>query len=95
MTYKRLIQKMFKDISAQIFENIYKKPKKIIPWIVGMFNKKIDSLQTNKLDLEKNIKLAFDRSYIKSFDYRSFRFKTFEKKNTNIKGNINKANYFI
>jgi len=87
MTYRRLIQKMFKDISSQILENIYKKPKKIIPWVISMFNKKIENLQSNKQDLEKNIKLAFDRSYIKSFDYRSFRFKTFEKKNTNIKGN--------
>ena len=84
----RLIRRIYKELGDQIIENMNSKPKKTIPVLITRFKKKIEDTLSQKLDLDKSIKLSFDRYYTKSFDYRSFKFKNFEKKNTNAKAFI-------
>ncbi len=87
-TQIRLIRRIYKELGDQILENMRSKPKKTIPVLITRFRKKIEDTMNQKIDLEKTIKMSFDRYYAKSFDYRSFKFKNFEKKNTNAKAFI-------
>ena len=87
-TQIKLIRRIYKELGDQIVENMNSKPKKTIPVLITRFKKKIEDTLNQKIDLDKSIKLSFDRYYTKSFDYRSFKFKNFEKKNTNAKAFI-------
>ena len=53
--------------------------------VIKRFNIRIEEAKKQKQEEEKNIKSHFDRIYAKSFDYRSFKFKNFDKRNNNSK----------
>ena len=87
-THIRLIRRIYKELGDQIIENLNSKPLKTIPVLVTRFKKKIEETLNQKIDLDKSIKLSFDKLYTKSLDHKSFKFKNFEKKNTNAKAFI-------
>ena len=84
----RFIAQFYKEYSGQVLETLHTHPKDTIPIIINRFKKRMEEAQNQKVDLEKNIKLSFDRFYFKSFDHRSFKFKNFDKKNNNAKAFI-------
>ena len=57
----------------------------IINVVIKRFNNRIEEAKKQKEEEEKTIKAHFDKIYIKSFDYRSFKFKNFDKRNNNSK----------
>ena len=61
------------------------KPVGVIDILTERFHKRIEEFKKKKEEEEKTIKSHFDRIYAKSFDYRSFKFKNFDKKNNNAK----------
>jgi histone deacetylase complex regulatory component SIN3 len=61
------------------------KPVGVINILTERFHKRIEEFKKKKEEEEKTIKSHFDRIYAKSFDYRSFKFKNFDKKNNNAK----------
>ena len=56
------------------------KPVGLIDILAEKFHKRIEEFKKKKEEEEKTIKSHFDRIYAKSFDYRSFKFKNFDKK---------------
>ena len=66
-------------------EKLIDKTEGTINIIVKRFNQRIEEAKKKKEEEEKTIKSHFDRIYAKSFDYRSFKFKNFDKKNNNAK----------
>ena len=86
------ISMFYKEYGARILQGINAHPVDTIPIVINRFKKRIEEAQSQKIDLEKNIKLSFDRFYVKSFDYRSFKFKNFERKNNNAKAFIKEIN---
>jgi histone deacetylase complex regulatory component SIN3 len=81
----RFISRFYKDYGQQVLQGIENHPKDTIPIVINRFKKRLDDAISQKTELEKNIKISFDRFYFKSFDYRSFKFKNIEKKNNNAK----------
>lgn len=86
------ISMFYKEYGTRILQGINSHPRDTIPIVINRFKKRIEEAQSQKMDLEKNIKLSFDRFYLKSFDYRSFKFKNFERKNNNAKAFIKEIN---
>lgn len=82
------IKKVYKEYSQQILESLNSNPIEISDIIMERLKKRLIEAQSQKIELEKNIRSSFDRFYSKSFDYRSFKFKNNEKKNTNSKAFI-------
>ena len=81
----KFIKRFYKDCGDKIIEGILHDPKNALNVIIKRFNIKITDSIKKKKELEKSIKIPFDRVYQKSFDYRSFKFKNFDKKNNNHK----------
>ena len=81
----RLIIRYYRDFGPNLLSKIIKNPIGIIDILILRFSKRIEEAKTKKEDEEKTIKSHFDRIYVKSFDYRSFKFKNFDKKNNNAK----------
>jgi paired amphipathic helix protein Sin3a len=79
------ITRFYQTYSNKIIQSLLSHPKKTIDIILNRFNKRIEEKQNQKEETEKNNKSSFDRFYSKSFDYRSFKFKNFDKKNNNAK----------
>jgi paired amphipathic helix protein Sin3a len=77
------ITRFYQTYSNKIIQSLLSHPKKTIDIILNRFNKRIEDKQNQKEETEKNNKSSFDRFYSKSFDYRSFKFKNFDKKNNN------------
>lgn len=84
----RFITFFYKEYSSQVLQGIKTHPRDAIPIVINRFKKRIEEAQNQKVELEKNIKLSFDRFYYKSFDHRSFKLKNFEKKSNNSKAFI-------
>ena len=82
----RLIVRYYRDYGSKVIKSLIENPSKVInSVIVPRFNQRIQEAKNQKEDEEKSIKTHFDRIYAKSFDYRSFKFKNFDKKNNNAK----------
>ena len=81
----RLLVRYYRDYGQKVIMGIIKNPKNIINVIISRFNSRIQEAKNQKEEEEKTIKSHFDRIYAKSFDYRSFKFKNFDKKNNNQK----------
>jgi histone deacetylase complex regulatory component SIN3 len=81
----RFIFRFYKEYGQQVLEGIEYHPKDTIPIVINRFKKRLDEALSQKIELEKTIKASFDRFYFKSYDYRSFKFKNYEKKNNNAK----------
>lgn len=81
----KFIIRFYRDYGQKIIQGILQNPKKTIPIVITHFKKRIEETSNQKIDIEKTIKVSFDRFYNKSFDYRSFKFKNFDKKNNNAK----------
>ena len=79
----RLIVRYYRDYGPKVIKGLIDNPKQVIKVITCRFNNRIEAAKTQKEDEEKTIKSHFDRIYAKSFDYRSFKFKNFDKKNNN------------
>ena len=79
----RLLVRYYRDYGQKVIMGIIKNPKNIINVIISRFNSRIQEAKNQKEEEEKTIKSHFDRIYAKSFDYRSFKFKNFDKKNNN------------
>jgi histone deacetylase complex regulatory component SIN3 len=84
----RDISRFYKEYAVQVLQGIEDHPKDTIPIVIKRFKKRMEEAQNQKIELDKTIKLSFDRFYVKSFDYRSFKFKNFDKKNNNAKAFI-------
>jgi paired amphipathic helix protein Sin3a len=84
----RFISRFYKDYGIQVLQGIENHPRDTIPIVINRFKKRLDDAISQKTDLEKSIKISFDRFYFKSFDYRSFKFKNIEKKSNNAKAFI-------
>ena len=81
----RLIIRYYRDCGPTILNTLMEKPVGVIGILIERFHKRIDEARKQKEEEEKTIKSHFDRIYAKSFDYRSFKFKNFDKKNNNSK----------
>ena len=81
----RLIIRYYRDFGHTLLSNLIDKPIGVIDILIDRFHKRIEEAKNQKEEGEKTIKSHFDRIYTKSFDYRSFKFKNFDKKNNNIK----------
>ena len=79
----RLIVRYYRDYGQKVIQGLIDNPKEVINVINLRFKSRIDEAKTQKEDEEKTIKSHFDRIYAKSFDYRSFKFKNFDKRNNN------------
>ena len=79
----RLIVRYYRDYGPKVIQGLINNPKNVINVILMRFNNRIEEAKAQKEDEEKSIKSHFDRIYAKSFDYRSFKFKNFDKKNNN------------
>ena len=79
----RLIVRYYRDYGPKVIQGLINNPKNVINVILVRFNNRIQEAKAQKEDEEKSIKSHFDRIYAKSFDYRSFKFKNFDKKNNN------------
>ena len=79
----RLIVRYYRDYGPKVIQGLINNPKNVINVILVRFNNRIEEAKAQKEDEEKSIKSHFDRIYAKSFDYRSFKFKNFDKKNNN------------
>ena len=84
----RFISFFYKEYYSQVLQGIKTHPREAVPIVINRFKKRIDEASNQKTELEKNIKLSFDRFYYKSFDHRSFKLKNFEKKSNNAKAFI-------
>ena len=82
---KRLIIRYYRDYGPTVINGLITNPINVINVLIKRFNNRIEEAKKSKEDEEKSIKSHFDRIYIKSFDYRSFKFKNFDKKNNNSK----------
>ena len=82
---KRLIIRYYREYGFKVIDGLINNPNKIINVVVKRFNNRIEEAKKQKEEDEKTIKSHFDRIYIKSFDYRSFKFKNFDKRNNNSK----------
>jgi histone deacetylase complex regulatory component SIN3 len=82
---KRLIIRYYKEYGLNVVHGLVNNPQKIINVVIKRFNNRIEEAKKQKEDDEKSIKSHFDKIYIKSFDYRSFKFKNFDKRNNNSK----------
>ena len=81
----RLIIRYYRDYGPNIIPKFIDSTDGLINIILERFNKRIEEAKAHKEEEEKTIKPQFDRIYAKSFDYRSFKFKNFDKKNNNAK----------
>ena len=81
----RLIFRYYRDYGPTLLNNFLEKPVGVIDILTERFHKRIEEFKKKKEEEEKTIKSHFDRIYAKSFDYRSFKFKNFDKKNNNAK----------
>ena len=79
----RLIVRYYRDYGPKVIQGLINNPKNVINVLLVRFNNRIQEAKVQKEDEEKSIKSHFDRIYAKSFDYRSFKFKNFDKKNNN------------
>ena len=79
----RLIVRYYRDYGQKVIQGLLDNPKDIINVIITRFNHRIEEAKKQKEEEEKSIKTHFDRIYAKSFDYRSFKFKNFDKRNNN------------
>ena len=79
----RLVVRYYRDYGSKVIQGLIGNPKNVINVILSRFNKRIQEAKKQKEEEEKSIKSHFDRIYAKSFDYRSFKFKNFDKKNNN------------
>ena len=79
----RQVVRYYRDYGPKVIKGILDNPKDVINIILTRFNKRIQEAKKQKEEEEKSIKSHFDRIYAKSFDYRSFKFKNFDKKNNN------------
>ena len=79
----RLVERYYRDYGSKVIQGIIDNPKSVINVILTRFNKRIQEAKKQKEEEEKTIKSHFDRIYVKSFDYRSFKFKNFDKRNNN------------
>ena len=79
----RLIVRYYRDYGPKVIQGLIDTPKQVISVIILRFNNRIQEAKAQKEDEEKSIKTHFDRIYAKSFDYRSFKFKNFDKRNNN------------
>jgi histone deacetylase complex regulatory component SIN3 len=84
----RFISFFYKEYYSQVLQGIKTHPREAVPIVINRFKKRIDEATNQKTELDKNIKLSFDRFYYKSFDHRSFKLKNFEKKSNNAKAFI-------
>jgi len=79
----RLIVRYYRDYGPKVIKGLIENPKQVINVITLRFNNRIQEAKLQKEEEEKSIKSHFDRIYAKSFDYRSFKFKNFDKRNNN------------
>jgi histone deacetylase complex regulatory component SIN3 len=79
----RLIIRYYRDYGPNVIQGFLSHPKKIIEVIISRYEQRIKDAKIQKEEEEKNIKPHFDRIYAKSHDYRSFKFKNFDKRNNN------------
>ena len=79
----RLIVRYYREYGPKVIQGLLDNPKEVINVIILRFNSRIEEAKAQKEDEEKSIKSHFDRIYAKSFDYRSFKFKNFDKRNNN------------
>ena len=79
----RLVIRYYRDYGPKVIHGLLDNPKGIINVILTRFQKRIQEAKKQKEEEENSIKSNFDRIYAKSFDYRSFKFKNFDKKNNN------------
>ena len=82
---KRLIKRYYRDYGPKVIDGFINNPIQVINVVIKRFNIRIEEAKKQKQEEEKNIKSHFDRIYAKSFDYRSFKFKNFDKRNNNSK----------
>ena len=82
---KRLIIRYYREYGPKVINGLINDPNKIINVVIKRFNNRIEEAKKQKEEEEKTIKSHFDRIYVKSFDYRSFKFKNFDKRNNNSK----------
>ena len=82
---KRLIIRYYREYGPKVIDGLINDPNKIINVVIKRFNNRIEEAKKQKEEEEKTIKSHFDRIYVKSFDYRSFKFKNFDKRNNNSK----------
>ena len=82
---KRLIKRYYRDYGPKVIDGFINNPIQVINVVIKRFNIRIEEAKKQKQEEEKNIKSHFDRIYVKSFDYRSFKFKNFDKRNNNSK----------
>ena len=80
----RLIMRYYRDYTP-FLSKLINNPEGVIDILLQRFHKRIEDEKKKKEEEEKTIKSQFDRIYAKSFDYRSFKFKNFDKKNNNAK----------
>ena len=82
---KRLIIRYYREYGPKVINGLMTNTINVINVLIKRFNNRIEEAKKSKEEEEKTIKSHFDRIYIKSFDYRSFKFKNFDKKNNNSK----------
>ena len=82
---KRLIIRYYREYGPKVIDGLINNPNMIINVVIKRFNNRIEEAKKQKEEEEKTIKSHFDKIYIKSFDYRSFKFKNFDKRNNNSK----------
>ena len=82
---KRLIIRYYREYGPKVIDGLINNPNMIINVVIKTFNNRIEEAKKQKEEEEKTIKSHFDKIYIKSFDYRSFKFKNFDKRNNNSK----------
>ena len=82
---KRLIIRYYREYGPKVIDGLINNPNMIINVVIKRFNNRIEEAKKQKEEEEKTIKAHFDKIYIKSFDYRSFKFKNFDKRNNNSK----------
>lgn len=88
------------NISIQVIKKLYGSPfKKILEFVIKTpidtgnvvlerINQSLADLLKQKQEQEKEIKASFERSYLKSFDYKTFLARNKEKRNVNQKAFI-------
>ena len=82
---KRLIKRYYRDYGPKVIDGFINNPIQVINVVIKRFNIRIEEAKKQKQEEEKNIKSHFDRIYAKSFDYKSFKFKNFDKSNKSSK----------
>ena len=82
------LKRLYSSYTSQIINSLVINPIDTSDIIIERLNKRIQESINQKSEQDKAIKSSYDKFYPKSFDYRSFKFKNNDKKNTNAKAFI-------